>query len=136
MKQNRMNELCGNCGRRYGMHIGNYCGKEYKTLFRPTGKYGNTKPEEPMTNKIQMTEEQAREILHECICTETCDLRLDAIIKVMKHKGYILLDPVEEAEEMYQEWLNREEDMSETLVMNKMCKAIQYLKAKLEVRHE
>ena len=47
-------------------------------------------PEGNMSNKIQMTEDQAREILDECACTETCDFKLDETISVMKQKGYIL----------------------------------------------
>ena len=135
-----MNETtikCSGCKHLEIVSGGGWCHAIYSCSGENYAEREESKIEQKnMSDKIQMTEEQAREILHECICTETCDLRLDAIIKVMKHKGYILLDPVEEAEEMYQEWLNREEDMSETLVMNKMCKAIQYLKAKLEVRHE
>jgi hypothetical protein len=38
---------------------------------------------------------------------------------------------VEEAEEMYKEWLNRIGDMSETVVMDKMYFAIQELKSEI-----
>ena len=63
-----------------------------------------------MNNRIQLTEEYAREILDECACTETCDFKLDETISVMKQKGYIikseLQQKVEEAEKYYAEWRN------------------------------
>ena len=58
-----------------------------------------------MSNRIQLTEEYAREILDECACTETCDFKLDETISVMKRKGYIkkseLQQKVEEAETIW-----------------------------------
>ena len=60
-----------------------------------------------MNNRIQLTEEYAREILDECACTETCDFKLDETISVMKQRGYIiksdLQQKVEEAEEAISE---------------------------------
>ena len=66
-----------------------------------------------MNNRIQLTEEYAREILDECACTETCDFKIDETISVMKRKGYILKSElqqkVEEAERMYLKILSERE---------------------------
>ena len=84
-----------------------------------------------MSDKIQMTEEQAREILDECACTETCDFKLDETISVMKQRGYIiksdLQQKVEEAEAMYNYWYSDKETNCE-IVMDAMKIAIEALK--------
>ena len=77
--------------------------------------------EKPM-EKIQMTEEQAM-----CLYRMAGDGHVE-FIKRLKQAGYICKSAVEEAEEMYKEWLNRIGDMSETVVMDKMHSAIQELK--------
>ena len=106
---NRMYEICGNCGRRYGVHIDISCPDNFNSVFEPTGKYEG----ENMSDKIQLTEEYAREILDECACTEACDFKIDETISVMKRKGYILKSElqqkVEEAEEKYKEWFKKEQ---------------------------
>jgi hypothetical protein len=53
------------------------------------------------------------------------------VMEELKQKGYIRKTAVEEAEEMYKEWLNRIGDMSETVVMDKMYVAIQELKSEI-----
>jgi hypothetical protein len=82
--------------------------------------------EKPM-EKIQMTEEQARQLHRDCYNSFV----EDGSIFIMKQKGYIRKTAVEEAEEMYKEWLNRIGDMSETVVMDKMYVAIQELKSEI-----
>ena len=90
-----------------------------------------------MNDKIQMTEEQAREILDECACTETCDFKIDETISVMKQKGYIikskLQQKVEEAEEMYGKWEScikgfLDKDLGEYKIIEGFYNVIQLLK--------
>ena len=84
-----------------------------------------------MNNRMQLTEEYAREILDECACTETCDFKLDETISVMKQKGYIikskLQQKVEEAEAMYNYWYSDKETNCE-IVMDAIKIAIEALK--------
>ena len=79
--------------------------------------------------KIQMTEEQARELFSVIGLVETIDMAIDE----SKKHGYIRKSAVEEEEEMYREWLNRIGDMSENVVMemDKMYSAIQELKSEI-----
>jgi hypothetical protein len=77
--------------------------------------------QEKLMEKIQMTEEQARELFSVIGLVETIDIAIDE----SKKHGYIRKSAVGEAEEMYKEWLNRIGDMSETVVMDKMYLAIQ-----------
>jgi hypothetical protein len=55
------------------------------------------------------------------------------VMEELKQKGYIRKSAVEEAEEMYREWLNRIGDMSENVVMemDKMYSAIQEFKSEI-----
>lgn len=52
----------------------------------------------------KMTEEEAREMLRKCICTESRDLRVEATIKNMRIEGYIARPIWEEAEELIMFW--------------------------------
>lgn len=90
-----------------------------------------------MCNRMQLTEEYAREILDECACTETCDFKLDETISVMKQKGYIikskLQQKVEEAEEMYGKWEScikgfLDKDLGEYKIIEGFYNVIQLLK--------
>jgi hypothetical protein len=83
--------------------------------------------QEKPVEKIQMTEEQAYEICRIISGSNNWDEDL----KRLKQAGYIRKSAVEEAEEMYKEWLNRIGDMSETVVMDKMYSAIQELKSEI-----
>ena len=81
---------------------------------------------------FQITEEEARKILEVATILR---VRGDMEIWIgnLKHAGYIrkseLVELVEEAEGEYKKWLTRTDDnMSETMVMDKFNKALQALK--------
>lgn len=62
-----------------------------------------------MTEKIQMTEEQAWKLLDETYCySNNRELGVEKTLDAMKREGYIckseLQQKVEEAEEMYRQW--------------------------------
>ena len=88
-----------------------------------------------MGNKVIFeSEEEAKKFLDDCIEVRNdahCDVVNESFYNA-KQKGYIRKSAVEEAEEMYKEWLNRIGDMSETVVMDKMYLAIQELKSENE----
>ena len=73
--------------------------------------------EKTMTEKIQMTEEQAREISNLMMCTSPCSKYPNKCeecgINILKHAGYIIKSEleklVEEAEEMYNNRKNIED---------------------------
>lgn len=83
--------------------------------------------EKKTMGKIQMTEYQARELFSDIGLGATVDMAINE----SKKNGYIRKSAMEEAEEMYKEWLNRIGDMSETVVMDKMYLAIQELKSEI-----
>ena len=60
-----------------------------------------------MSNKIQMTEEQARRMIDECVCTNYSDLRMNATIKAMKEKGYIIKPEIEQKIEEVENEFNK-----------------------------
>jgi hypothetical protein len=86
--------------------------------------------EKPM-EKIQMTEEQARELFSVIGLVETIDMAIDE----SKKHGYIRKSAVEEAEEMYQEWLYAIEATRSPINKNnlnvKLYEAIQELKKEI-----
>ena len=75
-----------------------------------------------MNNKIQMTEEQAKQMYLEC---GDMGNGWKLFVERAKEKGYIRKNPVEEAEEMY---LNMCKEGYEDGVHEKLYEAIQYLK--------
>ena len=99
---NRMYEICGNCGRRYGLHINQHCYAYFNSVFKSTGKYEG----ENMNNKIQMTEEQAREFIKPIFLNYSFyESNMESAINELKESGHIikseLQQKVEEAERMY-----------------------------------
>ena len=95
---NRMYEICGNCGKRYGLHIDISCPDNFNSVFEPTGKYEG----ENMSDKIQMTEEQSEKMMFDCFDFEQ---GWEKTKSNLHKKGYIIKSElqrkVEEAEEMY-----------------------------------
>jgi hypothetical protein len=85
--------------------------------------------EKPMENKVIFESEE--QFVNFWKDLTGCDC-LPGTREKIKQKGYIRKSAVEEAEEMYKEWLNRIGDMSETVVMDKMYFAIQELKSEIE----
>ena len=116
---------CGTCGH----YVSDRC-------VRPDGccfHHSNWQPiarEKPM-EKIQMTEEQARELFSVIGLVETIDMAIDE----SKKHGYIRKSAVEEAEEMYQEWLYAMEATSSPINKDnlnvKLYEAIQELKKEI-----
>lgn len=85
---------------------------------------------EKMSDKIQMTEEQGRKFFID-IFSDYFDSESETLsaLKIAKEKGYIRKNPVEEAEELWQKWNNREFDATERVsLIIKFYEAIQYLK--------
>lgn len=116
-------------------HDNGYC-----VISRPCGDYfwcdntcSNYKPKEKsMKDKIQLTEEQAIEILEQATIVRVKG-SMKTWINNLKFAGYIrkseLKTIVDEAEEMYSKWLHRKDQtMSESIVMSNMDDAIQALK--------
>ena len=110
---NRMYEICGNCGRRYGLHINQHCYAYFNSVFKSTGKYEG----ENMGDKIQMTEKQARFKSVKDFC-DFCFIVFGIMpkpeeIEAAQLSGYIikseLQQKVEEAEEKYKEWFKKEQ---------------------------
>ena len=84
-----------------------------------------------MNNKIQMTEEQAREIV--TVIEQDYDvLYISEGVEKLKQAGYIIKNPVEEAEEMYNDFQTvcaENSSRSDLItIMDKQHEAIQYLK--------
>ena len=80
---------------------------------------------------IQITEEQARELFSAIGLVETIDMAIDE----SKKHGYIRKSAVEEAEEMYQEWLYAMEATSSPINKDnlnvKLYEAVQDLKSEI-----
>lgn len=90
--------------------------------------------EKPMENKaIFESEEQLRKFVDDCIFIDEDENNMDDIVQYARIGNYIRKSALEEAEEMYREWLNRIGDMSETVVMemDKMYSAIQEFKSEI-----
>ena len=82
--------------------------------------------EKPM-EKIQMTEDQARELFSVIGLVETIDMAIDE----SKKHGYIRKSAVEEAEEEYLNYKSGNNCYVAEIVMDKMYSAIQELKSEI-----
>ena len=86
-------------------------------------------------DKIQMTEEQARDIFDKCVFSG-CGTPLNIFLASLEDEGYIKGNPVEEAKKFYQSYLNKNfchETLNDIFFMEtieKLYKAIEYLEAK------
>jgi hypothetical protein len=87
---------------------------------KPMGKIQHTKEE--WSDIYELKEAYCSSLGHDCSKNSLCS---ECFIIALDKAGYIRKSAVEEAEEMYKEWLNRIGDMSETVVMDKMYLAIQ-----------
>lgn len=119
------------------MKICEICGnKECRdnSLFK-CSRFKPKQPEETMSGQIQMTEEQARDdfrriIPFNLIKTEDEEMFFESFITNMKNAGYILPNPVEEAEEMYENHIRYFSMGVAKDLIEKQHEAIQYLKEK------
>ena len=93
----------------------------------------NLKEEKPMENKVQMTEEYAREILEQATIIRPKG-SMETWINNLKFAGYIRKSAVEEAENIYRSLRYDEKYTADYYneVIDKLFKAIQELKAKLK----
>ena len=116
---------CGTCGH----YVSDRCVRPDGCCFHHS-KWQPIAQEKPMENKVIFeSEEEARLFFKDW--AQYCTTGEDSFVLFLKQKGYIRKSAVEEAEEMYKEWLNRIGDMSETVVMDKMYSAIQELKSEI-----
>lgn len=86
-------------------------------------------------DKIQMTEEQAREIL-KSLGGYNIDINMDYGMAKLKQAGYITRPIWEEAEEMYDEWFKnvKNHNVDQFHIMQKMYSAIIALKEKVGIK--
>jgi len=86
-----------------------------------------------MSDKIQMTEEQARQFSIDCFGGG--ENEIEANVDAIRDAGYIIKSAVEEAEEMYEDIATAMRPITieeYTNLINKQQEAILELKAKLE----
>jgi hypothetical protein len=108
---------CGTCGH----YVSDRCVRPGGCCFHHSS-WQPIAQEKPMENKVIFESEE--QFVNFWKDLTGCDC-LPGTREKIKQKGYIRKSAVEEAEEMYKEWLNRIGDMSETVVMDKMYLAIQ-----------
>ena len=80
-------------------------------------------------DKIQITEEQARDIFDKCVFSG-CGTPLNIFLASLEDEGYLKQNPVDVAKEIYKNWRDREPCASKIDVINALYKAIEYLEAK------
>lgn len=93
----------------------------------------NWQPKEEKMRKpnFQISEEQARELLFATGVRDSIDIGIEEL----KQAGYIRRSPVDEAEEMYQDWQRLSHDGTnshEFKTVVKLYEALQYLKKQLD----
>lgn len=97
-------EYCSDVNCRFRNLIGDYC-NDYKPK------------EKQMENKLQITEEYAREIYRAGVFINPDGSMENEYVRLLKEKGYIRKSAVEEAEEVYNEWFNCHTTYIEDLIL-------------------